>query len=90
MSSDPAAGMYSAYTIDASAGTYAPGTVAVTPGTIPIATATITLSGTAHTVVTATGSGTNTAQWDPTLSVAVPSGAEPGTYTGTISTSVTG
>jgi hypothetical protein len=77
-----------AETIAAGAFGYVPGAVTTT-GTITATGTTITLSGTAQPVVAGTaGVGNNTATWDPTLSVAVPSAAVVGTYTGTLTQSV--
>jgi hypothetical protein len=77
-----------AETIPAADATYTPGTVTTT-GTITTSTSVITLSGTPQTVVTGSaGVGNNTASWNPTIAVAVPSAAVGGTYTGTLSESV--
>jgi hypothetical protein len=67
---------------------YAPGAITTT-GTITSAGFTVTLSGTAQTVVTGTaGIGDNSASWDPTLAVAVPSAGVVGLYSGTLTQSV--
>jgi hypothetical protein len=67
---------------------YDPGSITTT-GTITATGTPITLSGTATPVVTGTaGVGDNTATWDPTISVAVPASAVGGTYTGTLTQSV--
>lgn len=67
---------------------YDPGSITTT-GTITATGTPITLSGTAATVVTGTaGVGNNTASWNPALSVAVPASAVGGTYTGTLTESV--
>jgi hypothetical protein len=67
---------------------YDPGSITTT-GTITATGTPITLSGTAAPVVTGTsGVGDNTASWDPVLSVAVPAAAVGGTYTGTLTQSV--
>ena len=70
--------------------TYDPGTVTVVPtGAISVTSTSITLSGSAVTVVAATaGVGNNTVTWDPALQVTLPSAAVGGTYTGTITDSV--
>lgn len=75
-------------TIPASAVTYDPGTPTTT-GTVTTTPSTITLSGTLQTVVAATGIiGNDTATWDPSLTVDVPAAAVGGTYTGTLTDSV--
>ena len=75
-------------TIPASAATYTPGTITST-GTITTNGFTLALSSIARTVVAGTsGSGDNAASWNPTIGVAVPSGAIGGTYTGTLTQSV--
>jgi hypothetical protein len=68
--------------------TYHPGTVS-TIGTITATGTTRTLSGTPQTVVAGTaGIGNNTASWDPGIAIHVPAAAVNGTYTGTITHSV--
>jgi hypothetical protein len=74
-------------TIPAADATYTPGAITTTGGITATGT-TITLSGTPQTVVTASGSGNNTASWDPTIAVAVPAAAVGGTYTATLTQSV--
>jgi hypothetical protein len=75
-------------TIPAGDATYTPGAITTT-GTVSTAGSTITLSGTAQTVVAATDVvGNNTATWNPTVAVAVPAAAVGGTYTATLSHSV--
>jgi hypothetical protein len=75
-------------TIPASGATYAPGVITTT-GVIVATGSTIALSGTAQTVVSGTaGVGDNTASWNPTIAVSVPSSAVTGTYTGTLTQSV--
>jgi hypothetical protein len=67
---------------------YDPGSIATT-GTITATGTPITLSGTLAPVVTGTnGVGDNTATWNPAISVAVPASAVGGTYTGTVTQSV--
>jgi hypothetical protein len=67
---------------------YDPGSITTT-GTITATGTPITLSGTAAPVVTgSSGVGDNTATWNPALSVAVPASAVGGTYTGTLTQSV--
>jgi hypothetical protein len=67
---------------------YDPGSITTT-GTITATGTPITLSGTATPVVSGTsGVGDNTASWDPALAVAVPASAVGGTYTGTLTESV--
>ena len=67
---------------------YAPGTITTT-GTITATPTEITLDGEPQTVVTGTaGVGNNTASWSPTMAVAVPAQAVNGTYTGTLTQSV--
>jgi hypothetical protein len=68
--------------------TYNPGTVSKT-GTITTTPSAITLSHSAQTVVVGTaGIGNNTASWDPGIAIHVPAAAVNGTYTGTITHSV--
>jgi hypothetical protein len=74
-------------TIPAGDATYAPGTI-FTTGTVTASGTSITLSGAAQTVVTGSGSGDNTATWNPTIAVAVPASAVGGAYTGTLTQSV--
>lgn len=75
-------------TIPATDVTYDPGTVDHV-GTITTTGTLITMSNSAQTVVTGTaGVGNNTASWTPLISVAVPSAAVGGAYTGTITQSV--
>ncbi len=77
-----------AETIPAADAAYDAGTVTPT-GTITITTTDVTLSGTPQAVVAgSSGTGNNSAQWNPTISVTVPSTAVGGTYAGTISHSV--
>jgi hypothetical protein len=67
---------------------YDPGSITTT-GTITATGTPITLANATAPVVTGTaGVGDNTASWDPDVSVAVPASAVGGTYTGTISQSV--
>jgi hypothetical protein len=70
--------------------TYNAGAFALTGGPITMAPAlTVSLRDTAAVVVRATSvSGKNTASWNPTLTVSLPSDALAGVYTGTINTSV--
>jgi hypothetical protein len=78
-----------AETIPASDANYDPGPVATT-GTITVTPTDITLSNSPQTVVSASaGTGDNTASWDPTVSVVVPAAAVTGTYTATLTHSVT-
>jgi hypothetical protein len=75
-------------TIAATDARYTPGTVTTT-GTITATPLTITLSHTAQPIVDGTaGVGDNSASWDPTIAVAVPAQAVVGTYTGTLTQSV--
>jgi hypothetical protein len=75
-------------TIPASAATYTPGPIQKT-GTITATGQAITLSTSAQTVVTGSaGVGDNTASWNPTIAVAVPASAVGGTYTSTLTQSV--
>jgi hypothetical protein len=77
-----------AETIPSSDVGYDPGSITTT-GTITATGTPVTLAGTPAPVVTGTaGVGDNTASWDPTLSVAVPAAAVGGTYTGTVTHSV--
>lgn len=77
-----------AETVPATDAGYDPGSVTTT-GTITVTGTPITLSGTATPVVTGTdGVGNNTASWNPALAVAVPASAVGGTYTGTLTQSV--
>ncbi|HUC58430.1 MAG TPA: hypothetical protein VMA95_13585 [Streptosporangiaceae bacterium] len=67
---------------------YATGDVATT-GTVTAATTDITMNTTPQDVVDASGVvGDNTASWDPQITVHVPDAAVTGTYTGTITHSV--
>jgi hypothetical protein len=67
---------------------YDPGVITTT-GTITATGTGITLSGTPEPVVRGTaGTGDNTASWDPTIAVTVPASAVVGTYTGTLTQSV--
>ncbi|MGD0065516.1 MAG: hypothetical protein ABSB76_18985 [Streptosporangiaceae bacterium] len=77
-------------TIPAADASYDPGTITETAGIFlaaPIGTA-VTLSATAQTVVTANADGDNVATWDALLSVAIPTTAVLGGYTGTLTQSV--
>jgi hypothetical protein len=75
-------------TIAATAATYTPGTVTTT-GTITVTPTNITLSNSPQTVLTGSGGvGDNTASWNPAVSVSVPASAVGGTYTGTLTQSV--
>jgi hypothetical protein len=77
-----------AETIPATDLSYAPGAITTT-GIITATGTDITMSNSPQTVVAGTdGTGNNTASWDPTISVAVPAAAVFGTYTGTITHSV--
>lgn len=77
-----------AETIPATDAGYDPGSITTT-GTITVTGTPITLSNTAAPVVTGTdGVGNNTASWNPTISIAVPAAAVGGTYTGTLTQSV--
>jgi hypothetical protein len=77
-----------AETILSEALTYTPGTVTTTGG-ISVLTHAVALSPSSQAVVIASaGDGNNTASWNPNISVAVPTTAVTGTYTGTISESV--
>jgi hypothetical protein len=69
--------------------TYAPGTVSKT-GTVTAAAsgASVTVDEAASVVNGTAVSGSNTATWTPTLTVALPSDALVGTYVGTITTSI--
>lgn len=67
---------------------YDPGAITTT-GTITATGTPVTLAGTAAAVVTGTaGVGNNTATWNPSMSVAVPASAVGGSYTGTLTQSV--
>lgn len=75
-------------TIPVGDATYTPGEVTTT-GTITATPSTITLSGIPQTVVAGTaGSGNNTASWNPTIAVSVPSTAVGGAYAATLTESV--
>lgn len=75
-------------TIPAADATYTPGSITTT-GTVTVAGSVITLSNTTQPVVAGTSViGNNTATWDPTVAVAVPAAAVAGTYTATLSHSV--
>jgi hypothetical protein len=75
-------------TIPATAGRYTPGPIQTT-GTITATGQAITLSTSPQTVVTGSaGVGNNTASWNPTIAVTVPTTAVGGTYTSTLTQSV--
>ena len=76
-------------TITISHASYTP-PAATNTGTSTVTAATLaTLATTPAPVQTATGvSGSNTASWDPTISLTVPAGTESGTYTSTLTHSV--
>lgn len=77
-----------AETIPATDVGYNPGSITTT-GTITATGTPITLAGAAAPVVTGSnGVGNNTATWNPTLAAALPAAAVVGTYTGTITQSV--
>jgi hypothetical protein len=77
-----------AETIPASALSYSPGSI-TTSGTITATGTNITMSGTPATVVAgSSGVGNNSAAWNPTITVDVPASAVFGTYTGTVTHSV--
>jgi hypothetical protein len=77
-----------AETIPASDANYDPGPVTTT-GTITVTPTDITLSNSPQTVVSgSSGTGDNSASWDPTVSVVVPSAAVTGTYTAVLTHSV--
>jgi hypothetical protein len=81
-------GPTAAETIPVTDATYAPGTITTTGG-ITATPTDITLDGEPQTVVAGTdGVGNNTASWNPTVAVAVPAQAVVGTYTGTLTQSV--
>jgi hypothetical protein len=80
-------GATSTETIPAADATYTPGAITVT-GTLTATGFPITLSNSAQTVITGSGSGNNTATWNPTIAVAVPASAVGGNYTGTLTQSV--
>jgi len=77
--------------IPAAAASYTVGALAVVNGTAVVAsTGAIPLSTTAVPVVSETlYNGINDASWDPTIGIVVPSTAVAGTYTGTITHSLT-
>ena len=76
-------------TIPATDVTYDPGSITTT-GTVSTTGTPITLANTPATVVTATGIfGDNTATWTPALAVTVPATAVGGTYTATLTQSLT-
>jgi hypothetical protein len=75
-------------TIPATAGRYTPGVVATT-GTITANATAITLSTSPQTVVAGSaGVGNNSASWNPDIAVEVPPTAVGGTYTSTLTQSV--
>jgi hypothetical protein len=77
-----------AETIDIDNANYNPGPVATT-GTITVTPSDITMSNSPQTVMAASaGNGDNTASWNPTISVFVPAAAVTGTYTATLTHSV--
>jgi hypothetical protein len=74
--------------IPASDVNYDPGALTTT-GTVTASPSDITLSGSPQAVVTASGViGNNTASWDPNLTVDLPANAVGGTYTATLTHSV--
>ena len=76
------------HTIPATDAIYDVGTVTTT-GTITATGTAISLSNSPQTVLTGTGGvGNNTATWNPTVTVAVPATAIGGTYSGTLTQSV--
>ncbi len=76
------------YTIPKANITYTPNTATKT-GTVTVTTASAGTISTARAVQTATGvDGNNTATWNPSVVVAIPSDAISGNYTGTITHSV--
>ena len=78
-----------AETIPASDANYDPGPVTTT-GTITVTPTDITLSNSPQTVVSgSSGTGDNSASWDPTVSVFVPAAAVTGAYTAVVTHSVT-
>jgi hypothetical protein len=81
-------GSTTAETIPAADVGYAPGTPTTTGVVTNVTGLPITLSGTPQPVVTLTGVGNNTASWNPALAVAVPAAAVVGTYTATLTQSV--
>ena len=75
-------------TIPATAADYNPGHITVT-GTITATPINITLSNSPQDVVDGSaGSGDNSASWNPTILIAIPGTAVGGTYTGTLTESV--
>ena len=77
-----------AETIPATDAGYDPGSITTT-GTVTATGTPITLAGTPAPVVTGTAiNGSNTASWNPAISVAVPASAVAGIYAGTITQSV--
>ena len=69
--------------------TYDSGPVTFTGAVTPVSRGTTSLSATPVEVVAGTAvGGTNTASWDPTLTVTLPSSSTTGDYTGTVSTSL--
>ena len=77
-------------TIPVSDATYVPGAISTTgsTGTIAATAHNITLSDAAQPVVTSTVTGNNVATWNPTEAVAVPDSVVAGTYTSTLTQSV--
>lgn len=79
-----------AQAIPASDASYMPGAIATT-GTITVTGTSLTLANSAQDTATGpAGVGDNTASWDPVVSVHVPADAAGGTYTGTLTQSVSG
>lgn len=69
--------------------TYAPGLPTTSGVAVVVPAVSATLTSTPTTVMSATGVvGGNSASWNPTLTVGLPSSALAGTYTGTVTTSV--
>ncbi len=76
------------YTIPADSITYMPN-VADPTGTAMVTAASAGTIGTARAVQTADVTGSNSATWTPSVVVAIPADAKPGTYTAAITHSVT-
>jgi hypothetical protein len=85
---DTTPGDTGAAAIPAAATSYTPGAVTVT-GTITTTPSAVTLSNAAQTVVAGTaGVASNSATWNPTISLAIPTSAVIGLYSGTLTQSV--
>lgn len=75
-------------TVPATALAYDPGVVSGSLTTLPVGTAVSDLSVTKTVVTLTDGVGSNTANWSPTVTVTIPDGIVAGSYSGTITHSI--